>query len=314
MRIYNLRYDDFSLSFLERNPLPYLEKFGVGTRLHDAVDKAAELRQIVLVLGSKGMGKSVRMEHVSTWFETREEKRWAIDNSYVPLRLHLVTSSRKDTYEDVLVGLLLAIDKRESTKERGRKKTPKELKERICELLAKKHIAVIGLEEAETLTKHTFDAFRDVVALSAETERRRGAKGDQVGTGLVVVGTPSSESVMRGHEEYGHRVFETVRIPDVTIAEATEVMQTWLPQATALAGEDATTFRTIVRVRICFDRPTIMRHLATVTREYARRLDRSGRLAKDATWADVPIDLKLLAAVAGDQNDPGTSNGKGPRG
>lgn len=306
MPTYTQRYDDFAEDFVRRHPLPYLEQYGVEARLHDALDKAANLRNIVLVLGGKGMGKSVRAVHAREWFDEREARRAERDNSYLPLRVHLSTNARRDTYEETLVGLLLSIDQREPTKERGRRKSAQALRERICELLTKKRIAVILVDEAETLTKHTFDALRDVIALSGDLAVRKGGVGAGLaGTGLVVVGTPESESVLQQHEEYGHRLTEAVRIPEVAIADAIDIVATWMPQAAELSEVETAGFHHVVRVNICRDRSTNMRHLWAVISEYARRLDRIGRLKHAAGWPDVPIDLTLLKATGDDQIDPG---------
>ena len=315
MATYTQRYDEYELDFVRAHPLPYLERYGVEMRVHDALDKAFNSRDIIVVIGAKGLGKSRGLDRAREWFHEREERRAKLDNSYQPLRLEVITSARADSYEQVLTNVLHALDRREPTKEGGRRKTSAAIRDRIAELMARKRIAVLVVDEAETLTEQSLHAFRDIAAASADRAQRAVSTSSPGAIGLLVVGTPQCHERMERSGEYGHRIAEVVRLPNVSITHAGEVLQAWLPRLANLAHADQSRFRNVVRVNVCRDRPTDMRHLEHIVMEYARRLDRQGRLKGIAGWAMVPIDLPLLIAVANDQLDPGpgSAGGRGPR-
>ena len=286
-------FDDFDHDFTVTFPLPFLEKFGVRMLMHDAVHKAATHRKIIAALGGKGLGKTERLKHARAWFEDVERQRHEVDNSYAPQRMLIRKSSRNDTYHDTLIGLSLELDSRKPIKERGRNKSPSQLLEQNAILLREKRVAVIGLDEGEVLRKETINAFRDVVAFAGDTAKESGG-----GVGLVIVGSPVCDTLLHGHDEFGHRIAEIVRIPPVSIEDTGTVLQTWLPKLKALSGDDTYEFRNLVRVNICRERPTHMRKLEWIMKEYARRLQMSRRLVGVNGWAEVPVDLKLLRVVA----------------
>jgi hypothetical protein len=300
-------YDDFDEDFNTRFPLPFLEGFGVRTVMHDAVHKAATHRKIVAIIGGKGLGKTERLKHAREWFEERERLRHSANNGYAPQRMLIRKSSRNDSYLDTLIALSLELDARTSIKDRGRRKAPSQLLEQITILAREKRVAVLGLDEGEVLRKETIDAYRDVVAHAGDAAKAPGG-----GIGLVIAGSPACETLLQGQEEFGHRITELVRIPGVTIAEAVDVMHAWLPQARGLEGDDAEALRNIVREHVCHDRSTNMRRLEGIVKEYARRLQLAKRLVKAKGWCDVPIDRKLLRAVAdafADEQDQGRPRG-----
>lgn len=301
-------FDDFDEDFPVRYPLEYLEQFGVRTVMHDAVHKAATHRKVIGVLGGKGLGKSVSLPRVKAWFEQREHLRAEVNNGYAPQRMLIRKSSRHDTYVQTLVGLSMELDARKAVRERGRSKSPAQLLEQTAIILREKRFAVIALDEGEVLNKETINAFRDVVAMAGDM-----ARDLTDGVGLVIVGTPSAEGLLLGHEETGHRIAEVIRIKDVTIEDAYAVIRAWLPQAADLEGLQAERLNTVVRVKICKDRPTHMRKLEWLVKEYARRLQLTGALKGVTGWAGVPINLKLLEIVA-DAYPEGPGDGLTPMG
>lgn len=315
MATYTQRYDDYDPDFVRAHPLPYLEGYGVGMRVHDALDKVFNGRHVVMVVGGKGLGKSVGLDRARDWFHEREDRRAKNDNSYQPLRVQLMTSARQDSYEEVLTNVLHALDRREPTKEGGRRKTTAALRDRIAELMARKRVAILAVDEAETLTAQSLNAYRDIAASSADRAARVVSASSPGAIGLLVAGTPQCHDRMESSGEYGHRIAEVVRLPDVTIKQAEEVLQQWLPQIAGLDRAAQSQLRTAVRVNICRDRSTNMRHLDHIVKEYGRRLDRQGRLKGAMGWKMVPIDIPLLIAVANDHIDPGPgpAGGQGPR-
>lgn len=287
--------------------LPTIEKTVVGLRIYDALHKASTTRQIVGVVGSKGMGKTFQIDSALRWFHEREARAHALDQGYVPQNARVIRNLRHDTHDDVLASLLTAINPLEPTRERGRRKSPSVLRERLCTLLAMKNVAVLALDESEVARPGTIEALRDVVALSADlalSRASRGAETTALGVGVLMVGAWEAEPMFRQSTEMGQRLTQIVHLPALSIAEVTGAMTTWLPAAAALHAADAERWQAFVRVEVCQNRVNTMRHPLSIVREYLRRLDARQRLQGVTSLTEVPIDFALLSKVAADNPPP----------
>lgn len=296
-----LRFDADESEFLEQNPLPVLLKLGIGSRMHAALRRAAAMRQIVGVTGPMGIGKSSRKAAALDWFQERETERAKRDSRYVPRQVLSLGNLRHDSYEGVLEWVLTKINAREPLKDRGRRKKPVELRERISVLLLQKNIRVVVFDECEALSEQALLAVRDVVADVAELERERNGptnRGTALGVGALVIGSPEVEKTLRESSEFGQRIAVVYALPALTLQEATSALTTWLPVAAALTGDDAVSWKTFVRVTVCRERETTFRYLENLVRAYACTLDDARLLPTGSTWADVPIDLAVLTKIA----------------
>jgi hypothetical protein len=281
--------------------LPHLPQLGVGDRLHEALDKTVQSRQMVAALGHKGIGKSFRLTSAVEWHGLLEVGRCAKLPGAVPQTVRVVHNSRRLTYEEAIVSLVLMLDRRTPLKERGRRLPVDTLKEVICALMEAKHVAALVIDEGEVASEAVLDAVRDVAALSADLTRRRLGSADAevpLGVGVLFVGNPDMEFTLRNHVEYGQRLKEVVHLPPLSMGDASRVLKAWLPASARLGGDDVKGWNDVVRTDVCRDRPTTMRYLANLVREYVRRLARAGRLDAVTSLDGVPVDLKLLAEVA----------------
>ncbi|HEY0971330.1 MAG TPA: AAA family ATPase [Gemmatimonadales bacterium] len=296
-----------SALFSHRSPLRVLPELGVGHRLHEALDKAAGLRQMVAALGPKGIGKSVRLSAAVNWFALLEKERAKEDQRYAPQTVRVIRNARHLSYDDALISLLQSLDRRTPIREQGRRRSMDVVRQAICALLDTKRVAALVLDECEVANEGVINAVRDVAALSADLARERQGDSDEeqaLGVGILFVGSPDTESVLRRNSEFGQRLVEVVHLPALTIAEANRVLQEWLPLATEFQGAERLQWNELVRTGICRDRETVMRYLANLVREYARRMDRAQRLLGVRSWSEMPVDLEVLREVAADLVPP----------
>jgi type II secretory pathway predicted ATPase ExeA len=295
-----LHYNDFEDDFNEL-ALPTVETVGAGKLIMDALDRVATTRRINAVVGGKGRGKTFRLGDAIDWFNARELSRKANNAAYHVRPILELGNLRHDSYDAVLEAVVKAIDAKEATQMKGRRLKPHQLRARISHLLSQERYAAIVVDEAESLTLPSFFALRDIVAYNGDQTRpaRGTASGSRAtGTGLLLVGTRTLEKTVRRSDEAGQRLTTIVRVPPITIADAFKVLEAWLPLSAKLEGQALLAWRNLVAIGICRERNTDMRYLDTVVREYARRLQRARELGGATSFAELPIDVKTLAAVA----------------
>lgn len=307
MTTITLRFDDVERSFLERHPLPYLDNVGVQSTMHRAIHRAMQTRQIVGVIGPKGLGKSVRADDAIVWFQEIEARRAKKDDRYEPYIAVSLGNLRQDDYGQVLAWILQQIDAREPVSNRGRRRKPVELRERIATLCLQRRVGLILADECEALSEHALTALRDVhagVADHARAQYGSALQGRLAGIGMVLIGSPEFELTLQRSTEFGHRVASVFKLRPVSVRDATTALTAWLPAAAALTGDELHAWNTFVRATLCRDGDTTVRFLENLVRAYVGTLEAAGRLKHAQSWADVPIDFPVMTAVSAELPPP----------
>jgi hypothetical protein len=309
--------------FIKTVPLPPLDQnFGIGTRIHQALDRVAVLRVMACVYGPQGMGKSFKVEDSRRWYEEKERRLIAGDESFTPQGVRVLRNLWDCSRADTLAAIQRAARSNRTTvpvsaRDRGRRQPPDEQLANVCEELLRRNIVALILDEAEKAPPEVFMALRDVAATSADIQRSRvdeHLRATPLGVGVLIVGTSDTDGVVRQLSEFGQRIVSTDTLPLLSIADATSALGRWLPGTAQLTGDDKRRFLSLARVNVCRDRPTVLRRVWSVVYYYARRLETDGRLKGVTSWDGVPIDLELLKAIADDDLPPDVGAAPRPRG
>lgn len=267
--------------FPERLRLPPVSHVAARALMIDALDQAATERTGVAVVGPKGCGKTDAVGHVLTRFAAAERLRAQRDPTLPRRRVLGVSTLRATQYRDVLLDLLHALaGASHRDRVRGRVKTADELRLELADLLLDYGVAVVLVDESETLSDAALRVLRDLLQATEARDPSRAAGADPAGAapagvGLLLVGTDELTPRLLRHEEGGQRLARLVPVGQVRAAHAAEIYRAWLPGLEAhVASVGEAAWAAYVRRVVTQGRPVAIRRLEAHVREYARRLAR----------------------------------------
>ena len=285
--------------------LPVLPGMTALPIIRDALDHAVTQRKGAVVIGAKGMGKTMARGLAVDEHHEAEADREDADGSYEPRRLVSVLAPCAASPRDVYVDLHTAIiDATPATRVHGRQKTLGELRHSLLLSAAEEGVVAIVLDECERLSPEGATVLRDLLSGAEEMGRggRAGAYVRPAGLGLLMLGTPEFRVKIERSSEAGQRWAHCAAIPPLAREEIPPIYLTYFPKFHEAALDMGThVWHEVVTDRVLRGRPTVsLRLIDTHAREYYRLLVRNGGATYDRRTA--PFDLDLFAYSANEAN------------
>jgi hypothetical protein len=212
--------------------LPILPSLGAVTLCKLALDTAATLRRGVMVVGPKGVGKTVGLHLAYEWFAALEREKRQLDNAHRPRRVLRVHGLRNTSYRDTALLLARKLSKTYDDRVRGRKKEPNEVRADFLQLCLKQNYAVLILDEAENCSDAALLLLRDLMADAEEedpTRYRMAGATTAAGLGIVVAGDRPIEERLGLTNEASERWVNVIRVDLLTPEDVIGVYSTWFP-------------------------------------------------------------------------------------
>ena len=189
---------------------------------------------------------------------------------------------------------------------RGRKRTTDELRDDLIERARKHRIGAFVVDEAETLLPAVVDAIRDLVSAAGASDASRlqldaSASSTRVrGIGVLLVGTPILEEILRRHEEAGVRIGRIQRVTGVEREDVPTVLARLLPAFDRVANEAPDAWQAIVSRFVPMVGAVPVGRLVRLARTYIVRMVAMGAAeqAPIAAIADIGFDELVFAHVA----------------
>lgn len=213
--------------------LPFIPGLDSLALMSDALDQAANERKGVIVVGPKGVGKTIALRYA---LDRRLEAEWAkrdLDASYYPRQVVLLRSIRARRYRDVLGALYNELMGHEWTdRAHGRAKSDDTLRKELIKHLADERRVVIAVDEAETLTPEAINALRDLIAEAEDRDVDRFGDGTitAAGVGVLLVGADNGfRGRIAASDEAGHRWVRIVTLEPLDASDIAGVYPTLLP-------------------------------------------------------------------------------------
>lgn len=175
----------------------------------------------------------------------------------------------------------------------------------VVEAAGRQDIAVLVIDEAQTLTEGALVALRDLIAVAENRAPQRmvvGPSGPQYvpsGLGVLLLGTYDLEVRLSQSEEAGRRWVRAQRVGPVAAADAPVVFRKLLPAFDKAAKALGAKAWADVVTRLCTDgRDIPIATIENIIRIYTRRMviDVPGI----ATVADIPWDVELFEQACGE--------------
>lgn len=232
--------DERASRLVERLTFPILEDVGAIPRVFDALIHAVKERKGVLCVGPKGTGKTLALRYVIDQFEKAEAENQRRDAKYRRRRIVRATTLRATTHRDALIGLMqVVLGFPPVTKIRGRSKTDDELKAELLDQLSAQRVALLVIDEAETLSDAALAILRDILSVSEATSGERfTAEGyAPAGVGILLLGTWDLYPRVLRLDEAGQRWVRVEKIGLVPPAKVPDVYRRLLPALDRRASE-----------------------------------------------------------------------------
>lgn len=272
----------------------------------DCIAQAAAERKGVAIIGESGVGKSIGLRVAIDEFERGEREAKAAHDPYVVRRIVRCSTIRSTTARDMFIEIYrVAFDVSPAIRVHGRTKTDDEIRDELLERLFDEDVAVLVIDEAQTLTERALIALRDLIAVAEDRAPKRlvaGAGGSHYvpsGIGVLLVGTYELEVRLAQSEEAGRRWVRAQRVGAVTVADAPVVFRKLLPAFDKAATKmgDAAWADCIMR-RCTAGRDVPIGTIENIIRTYTRRLliETPGI----RTVATIPWDAEIFEQACGE--------------
>lgn len=262
-----------------RTPLtmPILRDFDALSLMSDALDQAVHERKGVVIVGPKGVGKTVALRQA---IDRRMEAEWArkdLDAGYLPRQVVLLRSIRARRYRDVLGALYNEVLGTEwADRWHGRTKSDDTLRAELIMHLADERRVLIAVDEAETLTPDAVAALRDLIAEAEDRDADRFSSDGitAAGVGVLLVGTGDGFAArIAASDEAGHRWVRVVRLDPLEPAQVPALYPRLLPGLrTHIDAVGAAAWATYVDATVVRGRRLPIRALENHVRAYFRLL------------------------------------------
>jgi hypothetical protein len=268
--------DEAATHLLENLPLPVLEDIGAVSWIADALAQAAKERRGVVCLGPKGAGKTIALDLAVERFKEGEREIQQRSAKYRRRRVLHLRTLRGEKPRDVVVTIAKAITGRApALKVRGRTKTPDELFEELVTHLRNQRVAVIVIDEAETLSDAALSILRDILSLAESTSKARYTKAGTVpaGVGVLLVGTWELHPRMMSDLEAGERWARVQTIGQAAAEAVPQIYRRLFPafeRFAALIGDAA--WEHFILGHVSQGHELSLRLIENHTRAYARRM------------------------------------------
>lgn len=281
--------------FAAQLELPILSTVEAVDWIVDALDHAATERKGVAVVGAKGAGKTVALQHAIEDFEEAERLAAAEDASYERRRLVKVLSPQSRSRYEILATIWEAALGMEPRRVRGQRKSEDQLFKELVELLLEQRVTVLVFDEAENLSDEALRVIRDIISATESLSRQRftGRTYKPAGVGALLLGTPSLKNRLVRSEEAGRR---WVRIHELDLLDPAQVATTYLEffpawrEHVAEIGEDA--WVDFIRLNVCRGRAIPVGRVENHARGYARRFAAENSDITDRS--EVKFDAELF--------------------
>jgi type II secretory pathway predicted ATPase ExeA len=205
---------------------PVLAELDTATRLFDSLRAAARRRKGVIVTCPQGGGKTVGLAEAIEMFNEAEQVE--AERTERPRRgIATINTLRESSLTQIVTAIYSEVFGLElAVTSRGKRKSYEDLRAELIQHLMNEHIAVLVIDEAETLPPEALLVLRDIMSVAEATAkdrfRREGTRRRYrpTGVGVLLVGTPELRNVIRDHREAGQR---WVRMDTIDLIEAAEV-------------------------------------------------------------------------------------------
>jgi hypothetical protein len=287
-------------SAVEELALPIIDALGAVGACRRAIDLAAASRRGVLVVGSKGCGKTIGLARAREFFSDLERERRALDSSYAIRRTELFSLISPTDYRGTAVMVAKKISPTYSDRVRGRKKDVNEIRIEVAQLCIKQRIAVLLVDEADHCSPETIGFFRDLMAQgeSADDSRFAGNGGTRAaGVGVVLVGTDDLEKTVIASSEAGHRWATALEVGMLDVEQVKRVYSEWFPRfAEHVSAVGDLAWTNYLASVVCRGQPVSLRTLENHTRIYVHGCLRGDRSLYGIR--DVPFRKQLFESTA----------------
>lgn len=259
---------------VEELELPLLEDYEPMVWIEEAVDLAASNRKGTVVVGPKGVGKSVGVRQAVEAFDSAERAKQDQDATYERRRILSLHAPRDDQYRDVIGRIWKEAAGMKMSYRRGMHgKGQDELLYQLVEKLLSQNVAVVVLDEAERLSEVGLEALRDLIS-AAETKarERQTHNGDAPGgVGVVLVGTPDVRTRLQRSDEMGHRWLRVFEVQRPSLSDAARYYRQALPCLDAFATQKGDTYwHDYLRTEVLDGQQVAIRFLEHHIRRYVR--------------------------------------------
>lgn len=252
--------------------LPLFEDLPALVWASDCLYHAITHRTGVALIGDKGLGKSVAIDHAIANFEAAEDER---DRSQVRRTVFRIQSPTSRERLPLFRAIHLAITGESiETREEGRRIPDDELAQRLAATLLEVNCVALVFEEAEYLTDEALDAIRTLMshAVAMAKDRYVGGTVRTAGVGVLFIGTPKLQHRLQRHEEHGQRWSRYQRVskmtPEIVATTYRRLLPCFEAQAQAVGGP---TWDAFIRQHIA-KRAMPVRHITQHVENYVRRM------------------------------------------
>jgi type II secretory pathway predicted ATPase ExeA len=305
------RFNDDDAGSAESIRLPVLPQAVAIPECMLALDRAVTLRRGFVVIGLKGLGKTVAFKLALQWFMDTERLRRAKDSRYRLRRVLAFTTVTDSTYREFAITVAKALSRTFSDRVQGRKKSDDEIVNEIVEMCATQRYALIAIDEAETLNNHLLRFLRDLMtkAEARDGERFTDEGIAASGLGMLLVGDDTLEHRVATSAEAGERWAGIVLLKPLTLDAIEQIYSSWFPafkEHIERVGDDQ--WRNYLATVVCTSGPASFRRIENHARTYAHTMMRNGRANDLATMPFDRAVFELASREAGWGPGPNGNN------
>jgi len=285
---------------VEELALPLLPHLGAVTACWKALDTCAASRTGVTVVGPKGAGKSVGIQHACELFAQMERELRRRHEAYRVRKVLRFGEIRCRSDREVALLLARRLDPRYSERANGQKKTVAQIRADIVSMCLRQQYAVIVVDEAETFADEALQFLRDLLRDARDAAPETGQAGTGPvphGLGILLVGDDTFDPRGRLGREAGERWRQVIEVRSPEVGHVIEVLGTWFPgfaPHVERVGEVA--WANHLASVIGRGRPISFRFVENVARLYAHYMVRSDPSIGDRTA--IPFNRHLFELAA----------------
>jgi len=268
--------DDAATRLLEDLTLPLLDDIEAVSWMADALMHAIKERRGVICVGSKGSGKTVALDLAIARFLASEREIKRASAKYRRRRIVHLRTVRGEKPRDVLTAIFrAATGHAPAMRIRGRMKTIDELTEEVITTLSAQRVALIVVDEAETLSASAVGVLRDILSVSESTTEDRYTAGGKrpAGVGILLVGTWETYARMSKDDEAKERWARVQEIGAPTGYVVADIYRRLFPafeDHARIIGVEA--WDTFIHAHVSQGREVSLRLIENHIRAYARRM------------------------------------------
>lgn len=297
----------------------------VAQFMDDAFRTAINLRQAVAVIAARGDGKSVAAAQLLKQLQAADAARLRQNPSTRPMQIVLVPRLTAERERGAALTVLRAVSPRMARKlEPQSRKQADDLIEITGQLLASRHVALLVVEEAESMRAAGLRVLRSILT---EAQRVCSAGGGEAnehgafGVGMVLLGAPGFKKTWADAEDVGGRRARMVEVRPLSDGEVAAAYRAILPgvRTASDAAGGAAHWGRWVNAHVTKGKPRAFRATFNHVLEFVRlMLEREYAAAARARRplefqgvADCPFDERLfLRAWEELQRDPAAAAGE----